>query len=261
MAGEAKTNKFMIGEATIMIGPMANVFDLAPSTHSIGLVKNFAIQVESSNVELTQGVENVPVFSVQNGFSPSFSCEVYEYTARNLAYGLGLDASGAAYDELATSGPHSLTAATAAAAAIWAVSATHGFVVGDWLIAQMSEDIIFTSKVTVVSVNNITTERAAPAAPASWTTALTRIFRAKRIDGVSPGTNFVAVKAVVIMPLEKRPVTMYFPKVRITKGFSLAISTSDYGNLPFEFMPFPLVSTDTMYSSFPSGESFITIQS
>lgn len=260
MAGEAKTNKFMIGEATIMIGPMASVFDLTPSAHSIGLVKNFACQVESSNVELTQGVENVPVFSIQNGFSPSFSAEVYEYTARNLAYGLGIDASGATYDELPLV-VSSLTGPTAAAASVWNVSAAHGFLTGDWLIAQMSEDIIFTSKVTGVVTNAITTERAAPAAPASWTTALTRVFRAKRIDGVSPGTNFVAVKAVVIMPLEKRPVTMYFPKVRVTKGFSLAISTSDYGNLPFEFMPFPLVSTDAMYASFPNGESFITIQS
>ena len=42
MAGEAKTDSFMLGAATVMIGAMADLYDLNPTDHSIGLVKNFS---------------------------------------------------------------------------------------------------------------------------------------------------------------------------------------------------------------------------
>lgn len=260
MAGEAKTQKFLIGEATLMIGPMADVFNLMPATHSVGMVKNLAVSVETGNVELTQGIENVPIFSVQNQFTPSGSAEVYEYTARNLAYGLGLDATGAAYDEPASSGPFTLNAAVNAAATSIVLSTGQGtsFAVGDWVIMQMGEDQIYTGKVTAKATDTLTVDRATPAG-VTWASATTRVFKARSIGAAGGTTTFLGAKAVVMNPGQAAPTTLIFPKIRITKGFNLAIGTSDFGNLPFEFQPYPLVQTDALYSSFDAGEVFKVI--
>ena len=90
-AGLAKTDDFLFGTAEVMIGPHADLHDLNPAEHSIGLVKNVAVQQETQYQDLRQGVRNSIVFSKLNQSSVRLSMEVYEYTAKNLAYGLGLD--------------------------------------------------------------------------------------------------------------------------------------------------------------------------
>lgn len=262
MAGEAKTNKFVIGEATVMIGPMATVFDLMPTTHSLGLVKNFAVQVETGNVELTQGIENVPIFSIQNQFNTSGSFEVYEYTARNLAYGLGLDASGAAYDEPASSGPYTLNTAISTSTTAVVLTAGQGttWVAGDWCILQQNEDQVFAAKVASKSTDTLTLDRAVPGTSVTFATATTRIWRAKGIGASGGNTNFLGMKVSVTMPDVAKPAVLLFPKVRITRGFNMSIGTSDFSNLPFEFTPYPLVSTDALFSSFGTNEVFKLIK-
>jgi hypothetical protein len=109
MSGDAKTQAFALGTATVMIGPQANLYDLHPSMHSIGLVKNFQISSDPSYQRLTQGVKNTTVMSVLTSNQVRASMEVYEHTIKNLNYGLGLD--GWAQD------PTTYIAAVAAAAA------------------------------------------------------------------------------------------------------------------------------------------------
>ena len=77
MAGEAKTNAFMLGTATVMLGAQADLFDLNPTEHSIGLVKNFNLQVDQTYTELTQGVQNQIVFSVRTGNKVMNTMEAY----------------------------------------------------------------------------------------------------------------------------------------------------------------------------------------
>ena len=47
--GAANTNTFMLGEATVMIGLPADLYKMTPSTHGIGLVKNFQVLGENFN--------------------------------------------------------------------------------------------------------------------------------------------------------------------------------------------------------------------
>lgn len=61
MAGEAKSTSFVLGTATVMIGPRADVFELTPEEHSIGLVKNFTLSGDPSYLDLTHGVRNTIV--------------------------------------------------------------------------------------------------------------------------------------------------------------------------------------------------------
>ena len=90
-AGSAKTESFNLGAATVMIGPKEDVLDLTPEKHSIGLVKNFSFTSNDQYIDLTQGVRNSVVYSVKTGSEVNASMEVYEYTAKNLAYALGLE--------------------------------------------------------------------------------------------------------------------------------------------------------------------------
>jgi hypothetical protein len=104
MPGESKTTEFLLSQATIMVGPQAKVFELTPALHGIGLVKNVQVTADIGFVELTQGLANQTVSSVNNMINTKISAEVYEYTARNLAYGAGLDASGSGFDPLTVTG-------------------------------------------------------------------------------------------------------------------------------------------------------------
>lgn len=257
MAAAAKTNQFMIGDATMMVGPMAEVFNLMPDKHGLGLTKNLAIRIETGSVDLTQGISQTPIFSIQNQFNPMASCEVYEYTARNLAYGLGLDASGSSFDAITTPGPFLLTSAAAAASnsVVLATGAGTGWQVGDWAVIQQAEDYVFAAKVTTVATDTLTLDKPIPTG-VTFGVATTRVFRARALSAIGGQNNFVSVKAAVIMPKDKRPVPILFPKVRITRGFDLSIGSSNFSNLPFEFQPYPLTPEDTLYSSFEPGATF-----
>lgn len=93
MAGEARTTNFMLGTAEVMIGPRDKLFELTPELNSVGLVKNFVCEATKEQVELGQGIQNTLVHIRSTGSTARASCEVYEFTSKNLAYALSLDGS------------------------------------------------------------------------------------------------------------------------------------------------------------------------
>lgn len=155
-AGSAKTEMFNLGAATVMIGPKEKVLDLTPEEHSIGLVKNFTFTSSAQNLELTQGVRNTVVYSVRTGMDNSISMEVYEYTAKNLAYALGLEGY-----ELVEGATMSLATAVTSAMSTTTITAIapsgatqDDIVVGDYVTIQgnksSNEDLVFIGKVASV---------------------------------------------------------------------------------------------------------------
>ena len=76
MAGEALTSKFMLGTATLMLGPVADLFDLNVAEHSVGLAKNVTMKSTPGFIELTQGVKNNTVYSVMNSNKVMVNAEV-----------------------------------------------------------------------------------------------------------------------------------------------------------------------------------------
>lgn len=156
-AGSAKTENFNLGAATVMIGPKDKVLDLTPEEHSLGLVKNFTFSANDQYIDLTQGVRNTVVYSVKTGSEVTASMEVYEYTAKNLAYALGLEGyeltEGADMSlESAISSGSSTTQITAIAPA---GATADDIVVGDYVTIQgnksSNEDLVFVGKATAVS--------------------------------------------------------------------------------------------------------------
>lgn len=156
-AGTARSEAFNLGAATVMIGPKDQVFDFTPEKNSIGLVKNFSFSSSDTYLDLTQGIRNTVVYSVKTGSELNCSMEVYEYTAKNLRYSLGLEGF-----DIAEGVQMSLKSAIAKGSNTSSISvdAPEGataddIVVGDHIIIQGNksnqEDLIFVGKVETVS--------------------------------------------------------------------------------------------------------------
>jgi hypothetical protein len=246
MAGEAKSTDFMLATATVMIGPAASLFDLDPATHSIGLVKNFQMRTEPSFTELTQGVKNSLVYSVMTANPTRLSCEVYEYTAKNMGYALGLNGASFAPNTVSTTLSGAVDGATTPTLIIPVVAAT-GLNAGDYLmIPYGAEDQVLVRKIVSINALDVTVNKTVTillpsGSPVNKVHAISvgakdneNFFGAKIVGRLANGTNVVAL----------------FPKIRMTGGFAMQFQTNDYGNLPFELTCYDLIPTDPFYSEF-----------
>jgi len=250
MAGEAKTNAFMLGSATVMLGPQADLFTLAPSTHAIGLVKNFTISAEPSYTDLTQGVKNSIVYSVMTGNTVRAQMEVYEYTSKNIAYALGLNGSSLA----AIAATTTLSAAVIAAATSITVTSPTGLTAGSWIsIQEGTDDKIFYRKIASVSTNTLTLNAALPVAIANGAV----VQKVNMIDvGSKEDQPFLAAKIVGSLA-DGTEVGILIPKLRITAGFTLGFMTDNFGNLPFEFTCYDLTADDPNYADFSGRQAML----
>jgi hypothetical protein len=259
MAGEAKSQKFMLGTATVMIGPQTDLFNLNPDEHSIGLVKNFTISGQPSYTELTQGVKNSVVYSIMTGNPVTATMEVYEHTSKNLAYGLGLD--GSAFDPTAISTTTNADVpANAAGTKLIPVASTTGIVAGDWIQALPTG---VTDKVLVAKVKDIdaTAKTITIMDEQAFDYALANGSIVKKVNVVGIGSKsdqpFLAAKIVGNLA-DGTPVALLIPKVRVTGGFTLAFKSDSFGNLPYKFQPYDLTQDDPFYETFlPFGQAML----
>ena len=250
MAGEAKTNSFMLGSATVMIGPQADLFTLAPSTHSIGLVKNFTTSSEPQYTDLSQGVKNTIVASVMTSNRVRAQMEVYEYTAKNIAYALGLN--GSSLTPISSSTTTS-AAVTANATSITVAQAT-GLAVNDWIMIQEGDDDkVFYRRIVTVATNTLTLNASLPVALTSGC-----VVRKVNVIDVGSTVDQPYLSAQIVGSLaDGTEIGLYIPKLRITAGFSLGFTTDNFGNLPLEFTLYDLTSDDPNYALFSGKQAML----
>lgn len=253
--GMARTSEFLLSTATVMIGPSAKVYELTPADHSLGLIKNIQVTTDMSMTELTQGTQNTVVSSVTTQVQSRISGEVFEYTARNLAYGAGLDASNPAEYVSNTSTFNLATAITSGGTSV-ALAAGQGstFNVGDFVILQdtLVPDRLHIGKVASKATDTLTLASgfAMPAGTA-FPIATTKIYRVQQIQvGALASNPTFGCKLVGLLPGTGEPVTLIFPKIRITKGINLAFQSDNFSNMPFEFVPYNLVPGDAYFAEF-----------
>lgn len=259
MAGFAKTSQFMLSTATIMVGPMDKLHELTPAEHSLGLVKNFTMTSDPTQTELTQGVTNEVVFSMKTGDGLRASAEVYEYTARNLAYSAGLDGSVASFDPL----PQTyLTANASTSTSIELTGTPTGIVAGDYVYIQAgTDDHVHVGRVDSFSANTITLQATHGIPVGMSFPAGSRVGKFRAISsGADTPQATLAAKVVGVMPADNKPVVILFPKMKITRGFNLAFATDNFGNMPFEFTPYALTGADEMYPEFGTHKFKLLIQ-
>lgn len=244
MAGEALTSSFMLSTATVMLGAQADLFNLNPADNSIGLVKNFTMTAEPGYTELTQGVKNSVVYSVMTSNVVRANMEVYEYTGRNIAYSLGLE--GASITP--TTDTTTVDTITVADATTVPVLATTGFAVGDYVtIKQGAADQLFVRKITAVTLDeSIEVNAGIPIA-----LAVGAVVSKVNVIGIGSKVDqpFLAAKIVGTLA-DGSDVAILIPKLRITNGFSLAFTTDNFGNLPYQFTVYDQVATDPNYALF-----------
>lgn len=240
----------MLGAATIMLGPQADLFNLLDK-HSVGLVKNVEMKTTPGFVELTQGIRNSLVYSVMNSNAVGITSEMYEYTPQNIAYGLSLDGSQIVRQtSLTTVG----TAVAAPAdgeltAATLVVADTAGFTVDAFcLIHTNKDDNVLARKIVAVDAptKTLTFDSGFPVG----------IVVGAKVEkcnvlavGSSESAPFLSCKIVGTLA-NGETVPMLFPKVRVSSGLSMAFKTDNFGNIPFELQIFDLVETDPHYEMF-----------
>lgn len=252
MAGLAKTDKFLISDATIMVGPMANLKTLNPAEHSIGLTKNLAVSIETTKTELTQGLQNDPVMSLVTGSTIQCTAEVYEFTSKNLSYGLGLDGASIVTQTVMDVLSDPVIAADVSVNIVG--DKTADYTVGKWIFIQEGQDdYIHIGKISasVFATGETTITFTGFPVPTGMAFSSTagRVGLINKIDAdPTLGNKNFAVKVTGVMPGDKKPITLFMPKVKITKGFSLSFTSQNFSNLPFEFSPYVPVPTDPGYS-------------
>lgn len=260
MAGEAKSSKFMLGTATVMIGAQADLFNLNPEEHSIGLVKNFSISGQPSYTELTQGVKNSVVYSVMTGNPVTATMEVYEHTSKTLSYSLGLDGSSLSGETVKTTLNADVPENVAGSSTLPVASIT-GFAAGDWVqaLAPGSTDKLLVAKVLSADVEAKTLtiadeQKFSYGLPAG--TVVTKV----NVVGIGSKAEQPYLSAKIVGNLaDGMPVALLIPKLRITGGFTLAFKTDSFGNLPYKFQPYDLTQADPFYDTFlPFGQAMLT---
>lgn len=262
MAGEARTQSFLLGSGTVMIGAVADLYNLTPTKHSIGLVKNFQVTAEPNYIDLTQGVKATIIFQVKTANPVKAQCEVYEYTAQNMAYALGLEGlnilSPVATYVLAAPIVGSTTTPVATLSLDGGSTPPPIFPAGSWFCiqdpvfldhvqyVQSSADSTNTSDVATVTLNTETTFKLGNSFPAGSIITPVNAFAV----GSKKEEPYHSVMVTSTLPQNNVPVSILFPKVRITRGFSLTFGETNFGNMPFQFTPFELLPTDLFYMDF-----------
>lgn len=245
--GTAKTGRFQFSTATLCIAEMKDQLAINPLIHSLGLVKNVKVDATTSKVDLTQGIQNDVIASVVNGNPITGSGEVYEYTAKNFAYGLSQDPTGIVDMAL----PVGVAAPVAAKATEVTLADTiDGAAVGSWIYIQENlDDQIHIAKLSAVADKSLTFA-AFPLPDGLAFSANARVGLLNKIDtDASKSNNNFAVRIIGIALDGSTPITLHFPKCRITKGFSMAFSSDNFSNMPFEWTPLVPLPTDEGYSS------------
>lgn len=254
MAGLALTDNFMLSTASVMIGLVEDLHDLNPADHSIGLVKNFQINSEPSYTELMQGVKGSVVFSTMTANPVRASMEAYEYTAKNLKFALGLDGT-ATNPMTVNSTVTTIVPASPAQKTIILTSGT-GFLAGDTILIDKNNDDDFViRKIVSVSTNTLTVDEFLPAVAVGTT-----VYKVNAVDvGSKVDQPFLSAKVAGKLANGK-PAVILIPKMRITKGFAMAFSSENYGNLPIEMTLYDLVATDPTYAYFGGAQAKLFVR-
>lgn len=255
------TNQFNIGVSTLMIGPMDKVKDLTPEEHSVGLIKNLTFTSETNEVTLTQGLRNSQVDSQVTGVTTQITTDVYEYTAKNIAYAAQL-----AGEDFTLTGNYELkTAITGGVSATTvvlkdvpsgnqadlgdgdtiALQATGAKDYDKIYLGQVSGTPTWEADETDGPIGTLTITLS-KAIPAGWSFAVgDKVFFVNLIPvGSTEVQPYYGVKIVGVLPNNNEPFTIICPKAKITAGLNVVFTTDNYSSMPFQLTPYDLTHED-----------------
>lgn len=249
--GTAKTEKFMLSTAEVRIGAVGDLQTLN-TDDSIGLVKNVTITGEMEATDLGQGVKNRPVYSIITSATLNVATEVYEYTAQNLAYGLGL-AAGSIGTNVSTTTDAAVTGDDTVVAI--SVASEAGIAAGDYVLVETNKGVVpHLVAATAAGELTVTTPIATGVTIANGAS----VVKTNDLDLGDPADIFYSA-TIVGKLVDGTDVVFAFPKVKIIRGFNIQFGTSDYGNMPFEMQPYSLVQSDSDYAEYGEAQGKLFI--
>ena len=249
-----KTNNFMLAVATVMIGPRADLMKLTPEEHGIGIVKNYTVTNDKSSTDLNSGIQNDLAYTMVTSSDTRSTMEVYEYTAKNMSYALGL----AGYDVVEVEGNAYVTAAVGTnntdkthTVSVNVDAEGQTFNIGDAISVRFPEN----DNIVLGSVTD----------PTDLATGGLTI-KVDIGDVVIPAGSVIQRMTVLELGSSEEQaefatkvqgqladgtwVVVLNPRVRMTSSFSAAFSSENYGNLPFEWRNLKLLPGDDFYADF-----------
>lgn len=252
--GVARTDNFLLATATVMLGALSDLYNLTPEKHSVGLIKNVSNEANKETTDLTQGILNDIVYSVTTGAPIRVTGELYEFTEKNMAYGLSLDGAtlapivGTRFTTTAAGAANTnplftdLTVDTPASPQVIAA--------GDAvMIKTPSGNVILAVANGPVAAGKLTIRQAI----ATPTTSLPIGCTVSKVNALNLGDStkpkYFSAKIIGELP-NGEVITIMYPKVKVVSGLSLAFSTSDFSNMALEFEPMAQLMSDPFYADF-----------
>lgn len=271
---DVQKSAFSLSSATVMLAPAfgKDVFSLSPDLDSVGMVSEFSIMADSSQIELLSGVAQALVDSRKTNVRPAISGNVYEMTAQNF-----LRAAG--FSRTATVVHRGVLSAAAAGAAVSlsinsdpipgettsAITVTGDIPSGSVILIQKANtpDYVFPTKSSGAATGSgpfVVPIAGVYAIPATMSFAAgDRVYVVDAIPvGNTTQDDLFSVKITGTLSNYDRPVTYVAPKVRITKGFQMAFNETQYTSMPWEMSPLLLSALEA--SSLSRGAEFGTKQ-
>ncbi|MAD95713.1 MAG: hypothetical protein CMB99_00050 [Flavobacteriaceae bacterium] len=251
---DVKNPKFVIGNATVMIAPYSeDAFALNPTDHSVGMVKAVTMEQQSDQIMLKNGIQQLTVDTQKSNVNMTTTFEGYEFDARNLTYALGIAGSTVKRlrgtvdaDAAADATTLSIASAPIAGDATTGIDDLGDIPSGATLIIQNPDQkdevyvVATTAATTGTGPFDATVEALPAAVKAGWTVWI--------VNEIATGSfeqdDYFCAKIVGTLSANDEPIVVVIPKLKITRGFNLAFSETDYSNLPFELSPIVMTRSE-----------------
>lgn len=253
---DVRKSAFSLSSATVMMGRafIDDVYSLEPSVHSVGMVSEWSIGIDSSLNELLNGVQQISVDATRTGVAATITGNVFEMTAQNFMRAQAMSGTatqvrrGVLTAPLA-SGAVSLSINSDAipGEASSAITALGDIPSGSTILIQRSageEDYVFPTKTSGAATGTGSGPYTVPiagnyAVPANMTfPAGARVWIVSAISVADmDADDLFNVKISGVLSQFKRPAVYIAPKVRIVRGFQLAYNETTYSSMPWELRP------------------------
>lgn len=254
---DVQKSAFSLSSATVMLGRAFtdNVFALTPEVHSVGMVSEANIGLDSSITELMNGVAQVTVDAKRTGVSASITGNVYEMTAQNFMRSQAVAGTATVVKRGVLTEPLAAAAVSISinsdpipGESTSAITAIGDIPAGSTILIQRpggETDYVYPTKTSAVATGSgpyvvpiageyaIPTGMTFPAGSRVW------VVQAVGVGDIDADDLF-CVKITGTLSNFDRPVTYVAPKVRMVKGFQIAYNETQYSSMPWEMKPLVL---------------------
>lgn len=251
---DVQKSAFSLSSATIMLGKafVDDVFSLTPAAHSVGMVSETNITLDSSLNSLLNGVAQSEVDSKRTNVQSMITGNVFEMTAQNFmrAHAMSGAATAVKRGRLGTALVGGATSVSIASDPIpgeasSAITNLSDIPSGSTILIQRpggEDDYVFPTKTNAAATGTgpfvlpLGADHAIPAGMSFPVGSYVWVVPPVPVGDIDADDLF-CVKITGVLSQFKRPLTYIAPKVRIVKGFGISYNETQYASMAWELKP------------------------